>query len=263
MCMTLEIGQKVSLIESWSPVVLDAAINDYFDVDDGTIDFNINMPHLKSNRLKFDFDDISSTMLLKRLIIRHPDVMEYFTVYKPILVHYALDHNRDLNEFGFNVPLEKLKEAILYKLKTLRDVDYFLELLTLVATYEDSNDSDISEIMHDVPDKQFRLDMFMDCTYFLKILKITKSPKTFKMIMVIFHGLLTQQTYIKTLQLEKSLASNIHIKELIGFDCIEYLIMMALKRQQPIHHVEKQIILPKYQRVINKYKLLYGNTMKS
>ena len=259
----LHVGQQLAIIEAWTPKQLAAAMEDYFNVDDGTLDFNISNPMHPPRRQYFNFDDISNHAVLKNLINICPDVVECFNTYKPLMVHYALDANIDFNNFNFMIPLDKLKESLLYKFKTSAiRLEYFIEILEFMKVKLDACDDDI-EYMISKSNLNF-IGTITDngCVKFERFLKITNKKSTFTKLLNLYTPFIRVASYIEKLQYDESLAVNYRIKDAIGIDCIEWLILFKLKEDGNVKFVTSQIKIPEYMRVINKFKLLHGHLTK-
>lgn len=259
----LSIGQQLSIIESWSTKQLTAALEDYFDVDDGTLNFNISKPMHPPHRILFNFDDISMPAVIRNMINICPDVVECFSIYKPLLVNYAIDAGIDLGDFKFTIPAASLKESLLYKFKSSSvRLDYFLDILEYMKVELKVCDSDIYDIINNASINYVSTNINDGCVNFERFLKITHNKTTFIKLLTLYTAFPRVASYIEKLQSEISLESNERIKDVVGIDCIEWLIMFKLKEDGNVDFVTKQIAKPEYMRVVNKFKLLHGHLAK-
>lgn len=259
----LHVGQQLAIIEAWTPKQLTAAMEDYFNVDDGTLDFNISTPMRAPRRQYFNFDDISNCAVLRNIINICPDVVECFSTYKPLLVHYALDANIDFNNFNFMIPLDQLKESLLYKFKTSAiRLEYFIEMLEFMKVKLDASNDDIEYMISKSHLNFIGTNTDNGCIKFERFLKITDKKSTFTKLLNLYTPFIRIASYIEKLQYDESLAANYRIKDIIGVDCIEWLILFKLKEDGNVKFVTSQIKIPEYMRVINKFKLVYGNLTK-
>jgi len=254
---TLSTGQQLSIIYSWNSKQLTAALDDYFDVDDGTINFNIGDLNKSPNRQSFDFNNINDPHVLRKLLHIYPDCIECFNTYNPLLIQYALDLHIDLNDLGYEVPLDKLIESLEIKFKkSALTLSYFIDILEFIASYYDVSDKQIQYLIS-ISHLNYMKEKFRsDCVGFKRFLNITSDPKIFKSLLRYFEPKSRLPKYISNLQIGESFEANEYIKEVIGVDCIECIINSYLHDGGSISFVSKQIVVERYNRVITKFKLL-------
>lgn len=259
----LHVGQQLDIIGSWSSPQLKSAMEDYFNVDDGTLDFNISNPMHPPRRQYFNFDDISNPAVLRNIMYICPDVIECFNTYKPLLVHYALDIGANLNDFNFPIPLDKLKESLLYKFKTSAiRLEYFIDVLEFMKIELNASNDDIDYMISKSRLNYVGTNTDNGCVHFQRLLKITEKKSTFIKLLSLYTPFIRVASYIEKLQYTESLTANQRIQDAINVDCIEWLILFKLKEDGNVKFVSSQIKVPEYNRVINKFKLLHGNLTK-